>query len=64
MRIILCLIFLFFSSCFNEQEKELNRQKEVIDSIENEINRLKKEIEKEHKEKYKIIISSDSISNK
>jgi hypothetical protein len=64
MRIILCVIFLFFSSCFSEQEKELNEQKEIIDSIENEINRLKKEIDKEHKEMYKIIISSDSISNK
>lgn len=64
MRIILFFVLLFFYSCQSEQKEDLIRQREIVDSIDREIDRLNKEIEKEKKEVYKIIIIKDSIISK
>lgn len=64
MKFILIFVTVLFYSCNYTGENELNRQRQVLDSIDKEINKLKQEMDSERKEIYRKIIIKDSIIQK
>lgn len=48
-KIILTLFLMSFLSCYNDEQRQLDEQKKVLDSINNEIFNLKKQIQYDKK---------------